>query len=624
MGQHLPELLGCPADSRARAHRLGRCDGSGLRQPGQPGPGRGQPAAHRGPYAPSDGFFENVSYRGAFGPRENENWALGWSTLSRLGYFPPTVVVDANITESQTWYSDFTYELSGVIYVENGATLTIQPGTIVRGQPAPAGTTTPGTLVIARGAKLVANGTQNAPIIFTDLNDDNIGDNPGTAPYDTLENALALTGQWGGVILLGRTYVAFNTSGAADAARTNQIEGLTAAGGLGLYGGCSTFTPSIFPNCDDDDSGSLQYVSIRYAGFNVSANNEINGLTMGAVGRNTDLRYIEVLQNKDDAFEWFGGTVNAKNIIGAVGGDDTIDHDEGFRGKIQFAFVVQGTPAADKSDKMGELDGGNGPDASLPLALPTIYNVTAVGLGGQKAYSNALQNTALHFRDNTGGRWYNSAFLDFGGATLCIEGGSAAGTETGNNTSGQRAITDYVNDGAFYVEEDSQFQLELRNNLFWCFGNGQNPVTGFNTGAVNGCDGSKAHYDPGVFTNAAFANSYLGCTDALPIRFLERTDSGVATTPDFVSAIDPRPLPGGPLFSGVRTRRRTASSRKSATAVLSATRTGRPAGRLSLAWATSRPVIRVPRPRRPRAARATCASLRRASSRGNPRGMPTT
>ncbi|NJN64475.1 MAG: hypothetical protein HC882_06065 [Acidobacteria bacterium] len=402
--------------------------------------------------------------------------------------------VNANITSSETWTSDNTYILGGVIYVENGATLTIEPGTVVRGRPAPAGTTTPGTLVISRGAKLDAQGTATAPIVFTDLNDDNVGGNPGTAPYDTLENALALTGQWGGVILLGRTYVAFNTAAAADPARTNQIEGLTAAGGLGLYGGCSTFTPSIFPNCDDDDSGSLEYVSIRYAGFNVSANNEINGLTMGAVGRGTDISFVEVLQNKDDAFEWFGGTVNSKNIIGAVGGDDTIDHDEGFRGKIQFAFVVQGTPASDKSDKMGELDGGNGPDSSLPLALPTIYNVTAIGLGAEKAYTNALQNTALHFRDNTGGRWYNSAFLDFGGATTCIEGGSSAGTETGNNTSGQRAITDYVNDGAFYVEEDSEFQLELRNNLFWCFGNGATPVNGFNTGAVNGCDASKAHY----------------------------------------------------------------------------------------------------------------------------------
>ena len=99
-------------------------------------------------------------------------------------------------------------------------------------------------------------------------------------------------------------------------------------------------------------------------------------------------------------------------------GDDGYDYDEGFRGYGQYLLLVQGTPGPDKSDKGGENDGGNNPDGSQPFAVPTFYNTTFVGLGGQKAYTNSLMDTALHFRDNAGGRYYNSLFMDFGGATM--------------------------------------------------------------------------------------------------------------------------------------------------------------------------------------------------------------
>ncbi len=498
-----------------------------------PRPAAGSPLLATNRVAPNDGFFEPASYKGAFG---DSNWAKGWTNMDRLGYFPTgTVQVAGNITTSRTWTADNDYVLTEVVYVTNGATLTIEPGTVIRGEGESApDANDPGTLVITRGSKIDAQGTFDAPIVFTDLFDDNVRGNAGTPPYDTALNALGLTAQWGGLIVLGETYVANNTAGGANAAREVQIEGLTAAGGLGLYGNGGD---------DDDDSGSLSYISIRYGGFNLSADNEINGLTLGAVGRETDIRHVEVFQNKDDGVEFFGGTVGVKNVAVIAPGDDSIDYDEGFRGKGQYIFVMQGTPGADKSDKGAEQDGGNSPDGSLPFAIPTFYNATMIG-HGQKAFTDASRNSALHFRDNAGGRWYNSAFLDFGGAPILIEGGSTTGTD--NLTSGQRAITPYTID-AFQTGPASAFQLELQDNEFWCFGNGGAVPVGDAT--AFGGDTGKVHYDNGLFSNAALDNVYRTCASALPIRTLSRTTNPSPTVPNPITSIDPRPADGSALLT---------------------------------------------------------------------------
>lgn len=467
--------------------------------------------------------------------------ALGFLVAGGVGMgITPAATVDitADITASETWTSNNEYILTKPIYVTNGATLTIEPGTVVRGEPqSAAGANDPGTLIISRGSKLRALGTASQPIVFTDLFDDNVRGNPGTAPYDTLDNALGLTGQWGGVILLGRAYVSNNTLAGPDAAREVQIEGLTPTGGLGFYGNGGN---------DDDDSGTMTYVSIRYGGFNLSANNEINGLTLGGVGRQTDLDYIEVFQTKDDFFEMFGGTVNAKHLVGALSGDDGLDYDEGWRGKAQFVFLMQGTPGTDKGDKAGEHDGGNNPDGSQPFATPALYNVTSVGLG-QKSYTDRAKNTVLHFRDNAGGRYYNSFFADFGGAPLCIEGGNTGTSSTAANTSGERSVTGYVVDGTFQTGPASAFQLELQDDTWYCTGNGG--VVPVGDASAAGCDTGKIHHDNGVFSNASLDNQYLACGTALPIRELTRTSNGISTVPDPVTAIDPRPSAGSPLLS---------------------------------------------------------------------------
>jgi hypothetical protein len=484
-----------------------------------------------------------------------------------------SILISADITTSQTWTADNEYILTDRIYVTNGSTLTIEAGTTVRGEPEEsAGSQDPGTLIITRGAKIRALGTRLKPITFTDLDDDNIGSNPGSSPYDTKENAQAITGQWGGVILLGYGYVATNTVAAADPAKEQQIEGLTALAEKGFYGGCSEFLAGPYGrNCDDSDSGTMTYISVRYGGFNLSANNEINGLTLGGVGRETDLDYIEVINNKDDGVECFGGAPQVKHLIAANGGDDGFDYDEGYRGKVQFFFEIQGTPGADKSDKGFEQDGGTIADASLPLAIPTMYNMTVVGLGQKATYTDRLKNTVMHFRDNAGGRHFNSAYLDFGGAAALIEGGSAACDAAGS--SGQRSLTPYAVDGVYHLGPAGDNQLDVQDNVFYCLGapaadqvpTGKCSVGGnvccstaqcaggadtcVDQAPTYGGDAGKIHRDTGLFANAANDNTYVACGGALPILTLDRSAVADMTKPDPIAQIDPRPAFGGPLAS---------------------------------------------------------------------------
>ena len=539
-----------------------------------PIPVAGGPLTTTNRATPNDGFFEPAPYKGAFAPGNNGNWAQGWTTLARLGYFPtyPQINVSADITASQTWTANNEYILTDRIYVTNGATLTIEPGTVVRGEPEDTtGAQNPGTLIIARGSKINAQGTKANPIVFTDLFDDNVRGFAGTAPYDNVLDQQTVVGQWGGVILLGTGYVANGTAVAPDPAKENQIEGLTAVSEKGFYGGCQEFMAGPYGrNCDDGDSGIMTYVSVRHGGFNLSANNEINGITLGGVGRSTTLDFLEVLSTKDDFIEFFGGAPNVKHLIGAIGGDDGFDYDEGFRGKAQFFFEIQGTPGSDKNDKGFEQDSGISPDNAFPFAIPTLYNSTVVGLGNNKAYTAKLTNTAMHYRDNAGGRHFNSAYLDFGGAAAMIEGGSTVCNAAGS--SGERSQTPYTPDGVTQIGPSGDNQLDIQDDVFYCFGaptadlvpTGKCSISGAaccqtaDCGAGGTCadqapiyggDAGKIHRDNGAFTNAANDNTYVACGGALPILALSRTPNGNPTVPDPITTIDPRPAPGGPLVA---------------------------------------------------------------------------
>jgi hypothetical protein len=250
------------------------------------------------------------------------------------------VVVTGNISSNTTWTADKIYQLGGRITVLDGVTLTIEPGTIIKGE---AGTGANATaLLIARGGKLDAQGTASKPIIFTSVADEiDIEDiNAGNFQSPNLE--ADVNGLWGGVIVLGRAKIsASNDNG--DISEV-QIEGIPTSDPNGLYGG----------NNDADNSGTIKYVSIRHGGTNIGAGNEINGLTLGGVGSGTVIENIEIVGNQDDGIEWFGGAVNVSNVVVWNCGDDGIDTDQSWSGTLDN-FVVIGS-----TGHSFELDGPEG------------------------------------------------------------------------------------------------------------------------------------------------------------------------------------------------------------------------------------------------------------------------
>ena len=206
-------------------------------------------------------------------------------------------------------------------------------------------------------------------------------------------------GLWGGLIILGNARI--NVAGGSE-----QIEGIPVTESRGRYGG----------NDDADNSGRLQYVSIRHGGTNIGANNEINGVTFGGVGSGTMVHHIEVFANADDGFEWFGGTVNTKYLVSAFNGDDGFDWDEGFRGHGQYWFAIQ---PEDIGNSAFECDGGTSPEDGEPYAIPVLSNITAIGSG---ADGGNIKNTPLiNLRDNSGGKFYNSIFMDGRGFAAQVE-----------------------------------------------------------------------------------------------------------------------------------------------------------------------------------------------------------
>lgn len=284
-----------------------------------------------------------------------------------------TITDDGSGTGTVTWTADKEYILEGFVFVNPDQTLTIKPGTVIRAKTGQGENAS--ALIVARGAKIIAEGTKAEPIIFTVEGDDL----EGSVPIET-------RGLWGGVIILGNAQLnsEFNES---------KIEGIPISETRGIYGG----------SVNNDNSGILKYVSIRHGGTNIGEGNEINGLTLGGVGSGTTIEYVEVISNKDDGFEFFGGTVNCKYLASAFCGDDAFDFDEGYRGKGQFWLAIQ---APSLGDHLAEHDGGTDPVYGEPFCIPEIYNATYIG-NGQLNSTNLMT-----FADNAGGKYYNSIFIN--------------------------------------------------------------------------------------------------------------------------------------------------------------------------------------------------------------------
>ncbi|MFK7947657.1 MAG: hypothetical protein AB8G11_08710 [Saprospiraceae bacterium] len=252
-----------------------------------------------------------------------------------------TIVVTENIAADATWTSDNVYELAGRIAVLDGVTLTIEAGTIIKGRIGTGANAT--ALLIARGGKLMAEGTATSPIIFTTAGDLITTEDIATGNFASPNLEPTISGLWGGLIVLGKAPISASNDNNEDISEV-QIEGIPTSDANGLYGGTDAA----------DNSGVLKYISIRHGGANIGAGNEINGLTLGGVGSGTVVEYIEVVGNQDDGIEWFGGTVNTSNVVVWNAGDDAIDTDQSWAGTLDNFVVL--TP----SDNIFELDGPEG------------------------------------------------------------------------------------------------------------------------------------------------------------------------------------------------------------------------------------------------------------------------
>jgi hypothetical protein len=431
----------------------------------------------------SQAFWTPTTYKGAFPITDgltgitSNDWTAGWCNWDpqNANYPSTSVTVSADITSNTTWTTGTVVLLQNKIYVTNGATLTIEPGVIIRGDQA-----TGGTLIISRGSKINAQGTQSNPIVFTSnqaAGSRNLGD-------------------WGGVIILGN-------------ARNNQPGGVAV-----IEGGLDPVKAQFGGTDDADNSGIFSFVRIEFGGIPFQVDKEINGLTLGSVGSGTTIDHVQCSFTNDDSFEWFGGTVNAKYLVAFRGLDDDFDTDFGYRGKIQFGLVVRDPSIADQSTSSTsegfESDNdGTGTEAS-PRTTPVFSNITLIGpyRGSTGNTIDAKFRRALRLRRNTYTSVFNSIFTDF---------------PTGLHIDGSAAQANALSDS-----------LRFENNLFTGMGIGKNldvttPATiraWFNT---NGNDTTSASNASGLIvspynftagdyrllstsaaaTGASFTDSYL-------------------------------------------------------------------------------------------------------------------
>lgn len=453
----------------------------------------------------AQGFIQIVTYRGAFAPSPSPMWTSGWSEFNpktKVYTFGAldTVKVSANITSNRTWVASKVYLLQGVIYIQSGVSLTIEPGTIIMGDKSVANS----SLIASKGGKLLAEGTESKPIVFT--SNQPVGSrNPG---------------DWGGVILLGK----------ASTNRTNgvgNIEGLSPTSD-NEYGGGAT------PD-DNDNSGILKYVRIEFGGYVFAPNIEINGLTMGAVGKGTIIDYLQCSFINDDSFEWFGGTVNCSHLVAYKGTDDDFDTDNGYSGNVQFALGIRDpqifdptyAAASGASTSEGfESDNDASGTAATPVTKALFTNVTIIG-----PYRGSLSNSiglgfrrALRLRRNTQLKVFNSIFMDFPRG-LHIDGIGASNTAEANATAGLIKFKNNILSGYETVrvgEVNSGSTFNIRNFI----GSNANDTIPGSTSGVTGilvspyaADDNNSDFRPGVlattgadFTDPAFTAGLLPVT----------------------------------------------------------------------------------------------------------------
>lgn len=309
----------------------------------------------------------------------------------------PAVIEDTlegNITADRTISAANKNFLKGFVYVKSGATLTIEAGSVIKGISVASGERA-ASLIIEPGAKIIAEGTVDKPIVFT----------------SDKEPGKRVTGDWGGLIICGN-------------ARVNRTNQPTIEGGPGTHYGNTTSD-----EFNGESSGKLKYVRIEFAGYPLEPDKEINGLTFGGVGSGTEVEFVQVSHSNDDSYEWFGGTVNAKHLIAYKGWDDDFDTDYGYTGKLQFLLSVRDKDIADTSDSNGfESDNDGDGSTNTPFTKPVFSNVTLIGpfygkvsdrtqaeveaktADAANGAKGGKYQAAMHLRRNSSLNIYNSVF----------------------------------------------------------------------------------------------------------------------------------------------------------------------------------------------------------------------
>jgi hypothetical protein len=438
-------------------------------------------------FAFAQSFFVPTTYRGAFAPAPTAAWTTGWTNFDPQNTVYPTanVTVNSNITSNTTWTTGNTYLLQGQIYVTSGATLTIQPGVKVLGDKASTGA----ALIVSKGGKIHAVGTATAPIVFT----------------SNQAKGSRNLGDWGGIILLGKATI--NQNGGTGGNGTANIEGIAASSATEFGGGTS-------PD-DNDNSGELHYVRIDFGGYVYAPKKEINGLTMGGVGRGTTIDHIQTSFTNDDAYEWFGGTVNCRYLVSYRDLDDCFDTDFGYSGNVQFGLALRDpniadAPAVSTSEGFESDNDATGSTAN-PRTSARFSNITLVGplRGSTSATIASGYERGARIRRISELKIYNSIFMDFKKGVHFSDAGTEANYNNGlakfSNNIIAGCITNIVNTSSTTV-----------NNL-----TASNTFT-----STTGTSLLTAPYT--VSANGSYIGDYRPATGSVALSGASFTDAGIS------------------------------------------------------------------------------------------------
>lgn len=404
------------------------------------------------------GFFDSVDYIGAFDGSNDwrEGWAFGFgggvvtaqaetsgcptgtTAISAIDGSTTTCEISGVIKSDLVLTANNVYALSGAVFVgedkANSATLTIEAGTTIYGRSGS------DYLVVSRDSEIHANGSATKPIIFTSQQD--------------MTGAETASGQWGGIVLLGNAQSNKCPTDGSDCAL--QVEGVEDG--------------AVFGGTDDaDSSGTLRYVVVKHAGYEIAPDNELNGITFGGVGSGTTVEFIQVHDNADDGIEFFGGTVNAKYVVLTANKDDSVDWDNGYRGNLQYVLVKHAANDGEANRAIEADNDGSTPN-KLPQSNPTIANMTIIGNGFDTADKDS---EGIYLREGTKAQFHNFVVTGYAGMGECFE--MEAGLTVDQAIAGDTKIT---------------------NSVFACGENFKNTA-----------DSSSAAFDLGAWVTAQDANS---------------------------------------------------------------------------------------------------------------------